>query len=335
MRIHLLIPVLLIALVTSIGTLAPGSPATNLTRSSAYLHAPSAQDADPNAPESECWFPAQAENGRTIVRLRSPDMDVQATAQDMAAQYGLVVRSVLQCALAFTADVPLETRSSVRWDKRVATACANADFPEPPVADRSAWCRYDRTQSLAGRFATMLPLPSPTPVPTPRPSPGGRYVPGASTPIASNPNPGGVRVPVVTIANWDGGFGGGTVYVIRSANAWYDVWSLLYYQDSAMPEMAPIDFNKSMALIIVRGFSPSSGYSLRVSQVIETTAELNVYVDDIIAIGRECIPLTMVTSPFTVVTIPQSDRPIQLHVNQRRDPACDDPPTPTLVPRRR
>jgi len=82
------------------------------------------------------------------------------------------------------------------------------------------------------------------------------------------------------------------------------------------PRLPPIDFSHREAILIASGPRSSTGYSLRVVSVRETSDRIAVTVHERTpALGEKVV--ARLTYPFRLITIPRSPKSLFLHFEGR------------------
>ena len=107
-------------------------------------------------------------------------------------------------------------------------------------------------------------------------------------------------------------------YVIRNENQWQRMWRRAHLpvrmdEQPTPPTPPPVDFKSEMILAAFQGQCPSGGWGVMISDVGETDEQLTVVVK-----YREPGPdentTAVMTSPFWMVSVPQSDKPVGFRI---------------------
>jgi hypothetical protein len=107
-------------------------------------------------------------------------------------------------------------------------------------------------------------------------------------------------------------------YVIRGKSDWDEIWrksQTRTYPGKEPPAQPPplIDFDKSMILAAFRGSCGSTGYRVKIAQVTETDDRINAIVE-YRSPGPGQVESDIVTYPFTMVSVPKSDKPVDFRI---------------------
>ncbi len=107
-------------------------------------------------------------------------------------------------------------------------------------------------------------------------------------------------------------------YVIRGKSDWDEIWrksqTRSYPGDKPPPQPSPpVDFDKSMILAAFRGSCGSTGYSVKIAQVTETDERISAIVEYHNP-GPEEVEAAVKTYPFTMVSVRQSDKPVDFRI---------------------
>ncbi len=102
--------------------------------------------------------------------------------------------------------------------------------------------------------------------------------------------------------------------VIRDATTWTQVLPNLDLRTgpNGAPGGAPdIDFSKEMAIVVALGQRSSGGYTVQISQVLDSGSEITAKAAED-APGPNCLVTLAFTAPVVVVAIPQDARPVRV-----------------------
>lgn len=126
----------------------------------------------------------------------------------------------------------------------------------------------------------------------------------------------GRDIPFQTIM--DGALGGEErQVVVTSQSQWPEFWSTV-----RSGEPVVVDFEKDMAVAVFLGNRTDGGYRIKVKQVTERNNAVVVTYEEEIA-GPNCIRIAMPTSPYQIITIGRTSKPVQ-YVKQVTTRSCDD-----------
>ena len=97
-----------------------------------------------------------------------------------------------------------------------------------------------------------------------------------------------------------------SIYKLDTQQSWDEFWA--QHSNNIQPaEAAPvIDFNKDMVVAIVDTDQPSSGYELTVEQLQAVDDKLYIFATRKQP-GAGCVNLGMISQPFVIIQVPQSD----------------------------
>lgn len=94
-------------------------------------------------------------------------------------------------------------------------------------------------------------------------------------------------------------------------------WSNLWKQISTSEEMnTDVNFEQETLIALFMGEQPSGGYALKVTQVVETDDTIQIYTD-MISPGLGCNTVQMMTSPYTVISLSKTEKPLVKVVTNR------------------
>jgi hypothetical protein len=99
-----------------------------------------------------------------------------------------------------------------------------------------------------------------------------------------------------------------SVVRITNENDLSVLWNQVKSQQNPIPPVPSVDFSKDMCLFIFLGSRPTAGYSMEVSQLLETDKSIRLRV-------KETAPndfvAQVITSPYLVVTLAKNPKPIE------------------------
>jgi hypothetical protein len=86
------------------------------------------------------------------------------------------------------------------------------------------------------------------------------------------------------------------------------IWEQVYSSRTPLPPVPSMDFNKDMCLFIFLGSRPNSGYSMDLSQVLETDTSIRLRIRETVYNGPTA---QVITSPYLIVTLAKNPKPIE------------------------
>jgi hypothetical protein len=98
--------------------------------------------------------------------------------------------------------------------------------------------------------------------------------------------------------------------VLRTPEAWQKAWDEYAAHVQPKPPLPAVDFGKEMVVAVFMGQRPTSGYAVEVTGVTRSGRST------VVSVRRSSPPpgaitAQIVTSPFTFVAIPASNRPVR------------------------
>ncbi len=102
--------------------------------------------------------------------------------------------------------------------------------------------------------------------------------------------------------------------VIRDSAAWLGLWKT-WSKGKAPP---PVDFQKSTVIVVARGWTSSTGYSMVVDSVIEYADRVNVHIKSVVP--GPCPPQFVANYPQSLVLVPARAKPV--YFRERTEAAC-------------
>ncbi|HEY5163212.1 MAG TPA: protease complex subunit PrcB family protein, partial [Terriglobales bacterium] len=94
-------------------------------------------------------------------------------------------------------------------------------------------------------------------------------------------------------------FASETMLVVRDQQSWQSLWSQMTANQFPAPQLPAVDFTKDMVLVTAAGTRPSGGYSISITDAVESSGSVTVNVT-ITSPGSNCGVPTVVTSPVDV-----------------------------------
>jgi PrcB C-terminal len=108
-----------------------------------------------------------------------------------------------------------------------------------------------------------------------------------------------------------------TGLAVKSKARWRTLWRAL----GAGGKLPPVDFSRHMLLVASQGRQPSGGHQLRIASVGDPGDALVVDVTEV-SPGPGCVTTGGITSPYHVVRVPRSDKPVRF-VRHPKEKTCD------------
>jgi hypothetical protein len=143
---------------------------------------------------------------------------------------------------------------------------------------------------------------------------------GALAAALASPAPPVRPVPFRTVAIGDGSSSRShqrTGMVVKGERRWSKVWRSL----RAEGRLPRIDFSRQMLLVASQGRQPSGGHLLRITGVEASGGALLVDVTEV-SPGEGCITAGVITSPYHVVRVTRSDKPVRFR-RHPKEKVCD------------
>ena len=107
-----------------------------------------------------------------------------------------------------------------------------------------------------------------------------------------------------------------TMLVVRDQQSWQSLWSQMTANQFPAPQLPAVDFTKDMVLVAAAGTRPSGGYSISITDAVESSGSVTVNVT-ITSPGSNCAVPTVVTSPVDVATIARRDGTVGFVVTRK------------------
>lgn len=86
------------------------------------------------------------------------------------------------------------------------------------------------------------------------------------------------------------------------------LWGQMNSLQTPIPSIPQVDFNKDMCLFIFLGSRPTAGYSIELTQVVETDTNIRVRIKEVVPTD---FVAQVVTNPYLVVTLANNAKPIE------------------------
>jgi protease stability complex PrcB-like protein len=103
--------------------------------------------------------------------------------------------------------------------------------------------------------------------------------------------------------------------MMRAIRNQRDLKSVLGQSNGSRVRLPALDFRKNMLILISMGRQPSSGYQIRITNLVETGRTLKVQIEET-SPGRECMVLDMETHPCDLVLTKKVNKRLAFEVNQ-------------------
>lgn len=97
--------------------------------------------------------------------------------------------------------------------------------------------------------------------------------------------------------------------VVRDAESWDSLWKTMFGKNVPLPDVPEIDFQKHMVIGAFLGTRPSGGYSVSIARIVEND-KIQVFVRQQSPGPGDMVTMAL-TSPFHVVVIPRSEKPVE------------------------
>jgi hypothetical protein len=107
------------------------------------------------------------------------------------------------------------------------------------------------------------------------------------------------------------------VMLIDNAEDWTNIWHLAQGQIEPMPPVAEIDFQHDMILAAFMGQKNSGGYRIEIAEITLIDKILTVKINNYSADGG--MMLTVLTSPYQIVSIPKGDYRLKVEYSERKE----------------
>ncbi|MBC7474753.1 MAG: protease complex subunit PrcB family protein [Candidatus Sericytochromatia bacterium] len=98
--------------------------------------------------------------------------------------------------------------------------------------------------------------------------------------------------------------------VIRNKSDFKDLWTQHTNSKDSIPPL--VDFLSDDVIAVFIGKKPTTGYSVKISNIFEYNNEIRVFVD--LSLDKT-VPQNVSTSPFSMVTIPKSNKQVTFIIN--------------------
>ena len=112
--------------------------------------------------------------------------------------------------------------------------------------------------------------------------------------------------------SWNSGIAEPFETRIRDQAAWEQFWMNLHSIDIPTPSLPEIDFTENMVIGVGLGNKPSGGYSVEIKDIIIKDDKLVINAVEQQP-GQNCGTTMAITQPYHLVTVEQSDLPVQFN----------------------
>ena len=111
-------------------------------------------------------------------------------------------------------------------------------------------------------------------------------------------------------------FASETMLVVRDQPSWQMLWSQMTANQFPAPQLPAVDFTKDMVLVAAAGTRPSGGYSISITDAVESSGSVTVNVT-ITSRGSNCAVTAVVTSPVDIATVARQDGTVGFVVTRK------------------
>lgn len=112
--------------------------------------------------------------------------------------------------------------------------------------------------------------------------------------------------------SWNSGIAEPFETVIRAQATWEQFWANLHSTDIPTPSLPEVDFTENMVIGVGLGNKPSGGYSVEIKDIIMKDDKLVINAVEQQP-GQNCMTTMAITQPYHLVTVEQSDLPVQFN----------------------
>lgn len=100
--------------------------------------------------------------------------------------------------------------------------------------------------------------------------------------------------------------------VIRDQATWEQFWANLHSIDIPTPSLPEVDFTENMIIGVGLGNKPNGGYSVEIKDILMKDDKLVINAVEQQP-GRNCMTTMAITQPYHLVTVEQSNLPVQFN----------------------
>lgn len=108
-----------------------------------------------------------------------------------------------------------------------------------------------------------------------------------------------------------------SVILVDNAELWSKIWNLAQGKIEPMPATPDIDFAEYSIIAVFMGQKNNSGYSVKVSELIQDGNNLTVRVINHISVGGMMLPV--VTNPCHMVKLPAGEYELQVEYTEQKE----------------
>ncbi|MFC1801459.1 protease complex subunit PrcB family protein [Nanoarchaeota archaeon] len=98
-------------------------------------------------------------------------------------------------------------------------------------------------------------------------------------------------------------------YVIINEDDLMEMWEKVYTNVDPVPELPDVNFDEEMVIAVFLGTKPTGGYTIEITEVVETEDSLEVYVKETSPSPRNIVALA-VTYPEHIVKVEKTDKEV-------------------------
>lgn len=102
---------------------------------------------------------------------------------------------------------------------------------------------------------------------------------------------------------------------ITSSTVWMDLWINKIKFEGKTKGAPYVKFDEDMVIAVFQGEKPNGGYSIEITGVYEEKNKIVAEVKEI-SPGQNCINTEALTSPFEIVKVPKTDKPVEFKISQ-------------------
>jgi hypothetical protein len=99
------------------------------------------------------------------------------------------------------------------------------------------------------------------------------------------------------------------VYVIKGTSEWNNLWSIVCSRIMPKPDLPDVNFNNEMIIAVFQGNCSTSGYSIKVTKIIEKENFVEVFVKET-SPSPGSLQFYYNTQPYHIVKIKRVDKEV-------------------------
>ena len=103
-----------------------------------------------------------------------------------------------------------------------------------------------------------------------------------------------------------------TTKIVKTQQEWRQLWIQTTYYDI---EAQNINFDDNMVIAVFQGQKPTGSYEIEITKIIERGNYIEVKVKEV-SPGPNCAADTVITSPYHIVEVKKSDKPVRFTFEQ-------------------